>query len=172
MLVTETNGVFVSAVTRSGLLFGVFAFFSNLGLGILLAICTPLCGLVWGIGAGIAAVAWNDRAGGPESPARDGGIAGGIAGVGALAGVVLGMVLMFTVFGGQDAAVELSNEFYGQYGFDLPAGQFDSSLQWVGLAFTACCLGVFNVLILAGAGAAAAAVFAKRRGNETQDLAT
>ncbi len=156
----------MSAATRSGLLFGVFAFFSNLGLGILLAICTPVCGIVWGAGAGIAAVVWSDPSEGPRSPARDGAVAGAIAGAGALLGVVIGLVLQFAVLGGQEAAGQFTSEFYEQFDLYVPATEFDSSLQWVGLSFSACCLGLINLLILAGAGAAAAAIYSSIRGEQ------
>ena len=154
----------MSAAIRSGLLFGFFAFFSNLGLGILLAICTPFCGIVWGVGAGIAAVAWRDESDRVSSPARDGAVAGAIAGAGALIGLIIGLVLQFTVLGGQEAATQLSSEFYEQFGLDIPASAFDSSMQWVGLVISGCCLGLINVAVLAGAGAASAAIFASRRG--------
>ena len=161
----------MSAATRSGLLFGVFAFFSNLGLGILLAICTPVCGIVWGVGAGIGAVVWSDPSEGPRSPARDGAVAGAIAGAGALFGVVIGLVLQFGVLGGQEAAGQLSSDVYERFGLDLPASEFDSSLQWVGLSFTAFCLGLVNLAILAGAGAAAAAVYDSIRGEKPRNQA-
>jgi F0F1-type ATP synthase membrane subunit c/vacuolar-type H+-ATPase subunit K len=164
LLVDLFDEVLVSAATRSGLLFGVFAFFSNLGLGILLAVCTPLCGIVWGIGAGIAAVAWSDGDSSSRSPTRQGAIAGAIAGVGALFGVVIGLLLQFSVLGGQQAASQLSSDFYDQFGLDVPVTEFDSSLQWVGLSFTACCLGLINVVILAGAGALSAGIYGSRRG--------
>lgn len=158
----------MSAATKSGLLFGVFAFFSNLGLGVLLAICTPLCSIVWGIGAGIATIVWSDRTEEITSPARDGAIAGAIAGVGALAGVVIGLILQFAVLGGQQAAMALSTDFYDQFGIDVPATEIDSSMQWIGLSLTACCLGLLNIVLLAGAGAAAAAVYNSTRAEKPQ----
>ena len=156
----------MSAATRSGLLFGVFAFFSNLGLGLLFAFCTPLCGVVWGIGAGIAAVAWSDDSGRPSSPARDGAIAGAIAGVGALLGVVIGMFVLFTFLGGQEAATEAAYDLYDQFGLDMPVAEINNSLQWFSVSVAACCLGLLNVLVMAGAGAVSAAIYGSR-GSET-----
>ena len=157
----------MSAATRSGLLFGVFAFFSNLGLGVLFAFCTPLCGIVWGIGAGIAAVVWSDDPGGPTSPARDGAIAGAIAGVGALLGVVIGMFLLFVFLGGQQAATQATYDLYEQFGLDMPVTEINSSLQWFSVSIAACCLGLLNVAVLAGAGAVSAAVYGARRGESS-----
>jgi hypothetical protein len=153
----------VSAATRSGLLFGIFAFFSNLGLGILLAFCTPLCGIVWGIGAGIAAVAWSDESRGPVSPARDGAIAGAIAGIGALLGVVIGMFVLFALLGGQQAATQAADDLYDQFGLDMPMAEINSSLQWFSVSVVACCLGLLNVAILAGAGALSATIYGSGR---------
>lgn len=45
----------MSAIYKSGLLFGIISLLTNLGVGILMAICTPLCGIVWGAGAGAIA---------------------------------------------------------------------------------------------------------------------
>lgn len=154
----------MTAATRSGLLFGVFAFFSSLGLGVLFAFCAPFCGIVWGIGAGIAAVAWSDDPSGPASPAREGAIAGAIAGVGGLLGVMIGMFALFALMGGQQAAFEATRDLYDQFGLDMPVTEINSSLQWFSVSLAGCCLGLLNVAVLAGTGAISAAIYGSRRG--------
>jgi hypothetical protein len=169
--VTETSGVFVSAATRSGLLFGVFAFFSSLGLGILFPLCAPLCGVVWGIGAGLAAVVWSDPANPDTVSARDGAIAGSISGVGALLGLFIGVILSFAFLGGDQMADEFAAGLSSELGYDMVPADFDSTLQWVGATTSACCLGLVNLAIMASAGAGGAAIYASRNSTRMDNQA-
>ena len=168
MPVTGTSGVFVSAATRSGLLFSLFAFFSSLGLGVLFPLCTPLCGLVWGIGAGLAAVIWSDPENDESVPARDGAFAGALAGLGALLGLGLGMLLSFSVLGGQQMANELSVELSSELGFNVMPSEYDSTFQWVSVTSVACCLGLANLAIMASTGAGGAVVYASKDNTPTE----
>ena len=74
--------------------------------------------------------------------------------------------------GGQQAATEATRELYDEFGLDMPLTEVSSSLQWISVSLAACCLGLLNVAVLAGAGAASAAIFGTRRGdNSVSDAA-
>jgi hypothetical protein len=171
LLVPQPDGIFVSAATRSGLLFGLFAFFSSLGLGILFPLCTPLCGVVWGFGAGLATGAWSDPALADSQPARSGAIAGALAGIGSLLGLIIGVVLQFTVLGGQQTAAEISANLSNEFGYDLAPAEYQSTFQWIGVSFIGCCLGLANLAIMSLAGAGGTAVYTSRRGQEASNQA-
>ncbi|MGD2050555.1 MAG: hypothetical protein PVH03_13725 [Chloroflexota bacterium] len=154
----------MSGTTKSGLLFGVISFLANLGIGILLAICSPLCGIVWGAGAGILSIVWAEPGDTTRTPARSGAIAGGIAGIGAILGLFLGMIFQFTILGGQQTASQVSQQFSEQFGLPTMTGEALPFWQWVGFLLSSCCIGLFNILIMAGAGAAAAHLYSSNRG--------
>jgi hypothetical protein len=151
----------MSGTVRSGLLFGAINFLVNLGLGILLPLCAPFCAIVWGAGAGILSVVWTGKAR-TQSPAQMGATAGAIAGAGAILGLVIGSVLQFTVLGGQERAADLSRQF-GLPVADPNAPGYVAS-QWLGTVGFSCCLGLTNLAILAGIGAAAAHLYASSQG--------
>ena len=151
----------MSGSMRSGLLFGAINFLVNLGLGVLLPLCAPFCAVVWGIGAGILSVVWS----GPErtqSPAQMGATAGAIAGIGATLGLIIGTVLQYTLLGGQERAAELSREL----GLPVanPGDPGFAAGQWIGTVGVSCCLGLTNLAVLAGIGAASAHVYASSQG--------
>jgi hypothetical protein len=154
----------MSATTKSGLLFGVISFLANLGIGVLLAICAPLCGIVWGAGAGILSIIWSEPGDDRSTPARSGAIAGAIAGIGAILGLFLGMIFQFTFLGGQQMASEVSLQFSEQFGLPTMANDVMPFWQWIGLLLSSCCIGLFNILAMAGAGAAAAHLYSTNRG--------
>lgn len=154
----------MSATTKSGLLFGVISFLANLGIGVLLAICAPLCGIVWGAGAGILSIVWSGPVDNGGAPAKSGAIAGGIAGIGAVLGLFIGMIFQFTVLGGQQTATQVSQQLYEQLGLPSMAGDVVPLWQWTGFFLSSCCISLFNVLIMAGAGAAAAHLYGSNRG--------
>jgi hypothetical protein len=144
----------MNGTTKSGGLFAVISFFTNLGMGLLLPICAPLCGVLWGAGAGILSVQWDDGATG-NTPAKNGAFAGGIAGIGGVIGLMIGAIVSFAFLGGADAAAELTRQF-GVEGVD-PSVMAAS--QWTGAIFSGCCIGLFNAGVMAGIGALAANLY-------------
>jgi hypothetical protein len=145
---------------RSGLVVGLLSFLSNLAMGIIFPICAPLCGLIWGAAAGVLSVVWSEPEKGGQSPAQQGATAGAIAGIGGILGLVIGGVLNYTVLGGQEASIELSRQF------GLPADPNDPAYatgQWLGVLGMSCCVGLLNLGVQAGAGAAGAHLYAGRR---------
>lgn len=153
----------MSAATKSGLLFGIISFLANLGIGVLLAICAPFCGIIWGAGAGILSIVWSGVEDNVGTPAKSGAIAGGIAGVGAVLGLFLGMLFQFTFLGGQQVATEVSQQFSEQLGLPSLASDLVPFWQWTGFVLSSCCIGFFNILIMAGAGAVAAHLYGSNR---------
>lgn len=153
----------MTGATRSGLLAGVISFLANLGLGVIFPICGPVCGLVWGTGAGILSVIWTEEPEAKESPARLGAIAGAIAGIGAIAGLMVGILLQFGVLGGQELSADLTRELAREFGLPVSSGDALIVQQWVGAIGAACCIGLANLAVMAGAGALAAQLFASSR---------
>ena len=151
----------MSGSVRSGLLFGAINFLVNLGLGILLPLCAPFCAIVWGAGAGILSVVWTGTAR-TQSPTQMGATAGAIAGIGATLGLVIGTVLQYTVLGGQERAADLSR----QLGLPVanPGDPGYAAGQWLGTLGVSCCLGLTNLAVLAGIGAASAHLYASSQG--------
>lgn len=154
----------MSASTKSGLIFGVISFLANLGIGALLAICSPLCGIIWGAGAGILSIVWSGQDDIRGAPAKSGAIAGGIAGIGAVLGLFIGMIFQFTFLGGQQMASQVSQQITDQFGLPYMAVEMVPFWQWTGFFISSCCIGLFNVLIMAGAGAVAAHLYGSNQG--------
>lgn len=154
----------MSATVKSGLLFGVISFLANLGIGVLLAICAPLCGIVWGAGAGILSIIWSEPGENLRTPARSGAIAGGIAGIGAILGLFVGMIIQFTFLGGQEMASQVSQQFSEQFSLPTTPGGAMPFWQWIGFLISSSCIGFFNILVMASAGAVAAHLYSTNRG--------
>lgn len=153
----------MTGATRSGLLAGVISFLANLGIGVIFPICGPVCGIVWGTGAGILSVVWTEEPVAKESPARLGALAGGIAGIGAIAGLMIGVLLQFGALGGQQVSADLTRELAREFGLPVASGEALIVQQWIGAIGAACCIGLVNVAVMAGAGALAAQLFASSR---------
>lgn len=153
----------MTGATRSGLLAGVISFLANLGIGVIFPICGPVCGVVWGTGAGILSVIWTEEPEAKDSPARLGALAGLIAGIGAIAGLMLGVVIQFGALGGQQVSAELTRDLAREFGLPMSSGDALAVQQWIGAIGMACCIGVINLAVMAGAGALAAQLFASSR---------
>ena len=153
----------MTGATRSGLLAGIISFLANLGLGVLFPLCGPVCGIVWGIGAGILSVVWTEEPEAKESPARLGAVAGAIAGIGAIAGLMLGTIIQFGALGGQEVSAQITRDLAREFGVPVSGGDALAVQQWVGAIGMACCIGVANLVAMAGAGALAAHLFASSR---------
>lgn len=154
----------MNASARSGFAIAILAFMSNLGLGAFIAICTPFCGIVWGGAAGFLAIYWSNAESEEQSPARRGATAGAIAGVGAVLGLLVGLILQVAVLGSQELMMEILQDMSRDFGnLDL-SNEVISLIQWLSLGFTACCLGLLNVVVMAVGGAVAANVYSSSRG--------
>ena len=153
----------MSASARSGFAMGILAFMTNLGVGAFLAICTPFCGIVWGAAAGFLSVYWSDDDLDDQSPARTGATAGAIAGVGAVLGLIVGLVLQFAALGSQEMMTELLLDLFPEISGSGVDGDLLALWQWISLGFTACCLGLVNIAVMAGAGAIAANIYSPSR---------
>ena len=144
----------MTGAMRSGIIFGALAFFTNLAMGILaLNICAPIFGVIWGVAAGIAGIAWTEANGEPKSAAGIGAKAGAIAGVGAFLGLAVGMTLWFSVMGGQETSLDLTRTFADEQGLDLPDSAYMQELARYSLVVATCCFGLVSIAVLSVTGA-------------------
>jgi hypothetical protein len=145
------------------LIFAAVTFLSSLTLGVLLAICVPFLGMVWGAAAGILTVTWSKSVAGELSAmTRAGARAGLLAGVGGVLGLVLGMWIQYTQLGGQEAGVFFAEELSREFDLPLTTGAAFEAQQWIGFYLVSFCLGLLTLALLAGAGALAARLWAGR----------
>jgi hypothetical protein len=144
----------VSGTVRAGLIFGVLAFFSNVALGIFaLNIFTPILGVFWGVGAGIASISWNEDSGLERSASAIGARAGAIAGVGAFLGLAVGMTIWFSIMGGQETSLDLTRTYADEQGLELPGSSYMQDLARYSLVVATCCFGAVSIGVLAATGA-------------------
>jgi hypothetical protein len=109
-------------------------------------VCIPCLALFAGLGGGYLAGQF-DRPGTGSLSARAGASAGAIGGVGALlAHLISGGVAAFTV--GPEGAADLAR----QLGLDT-GGAVNPAVYYGSALGSACCLGLFEIVLLAGLGA-------------------
>jgi hypothetical protein len=155
----------VTGAMKSGIIFGALAFFTNLAMGMLaLNICTPIFGVIWGVAAGIAGIAWTHTIGEPKSAAGIGAKAGAIAGVGAFLGLAVGMTIWFSVMGGQETSLDLTRTFADEQGLDLPDSDYMQELARYSLVVATCCFGLVSVGVLSVTGAIGAYFYDSAQG--------
>lgn len=132
---------------KAGIIAAVVALVLAIGGSLLLAICVPCISLFIGIAAGYLANHF-EPAGEGGGAAKTGAIAGAIGGVGALLGQAMGAVINgFMV--GPEGAMDLGR----QLGIDMPSGMDAMGGYWFGVIGTGCCLGIFDLMLMAGLGA-------------------
>ena len=141
----------MNGTMRSGIIFAVVNFVAGVAMGFIFPLCFPLCGLVFGAGAGYLGNMWN--VGSSEAPAKVGATAGAIAGVGALIGIAIGILVNYLAFG--EANQQLLAE---QFDFELPTGPGAEAGQYIGVGITACCIGIGALVMGAAGGAGGAAI--------------
>ncbi len=148
---------------KSGLIVGAASFI----FGFIATIISPLCAPCVALFAGLAA---GYLAGMFDKPADSGGAAkagaggGAIAGVGALIGGMIASVINVLVVGPQGAA-----ELMRQLGLDT--GPAPDPVVYYASAFgTACCIGLFNIALMAGLGALGSMLWRKTSGNQAPSM--
>jgi hypothetical protein len=133
---------------KSGLILGGIMLVVGSAGGLLLPpfLCIPCLAVVAGLGAGYLAGQF-DRPGPGAAAARTGAGAGAIGGVGALlAHLVAGAGNAYLL--GPEAAVDLARAL------GLDTGSVDNPIAFYGGALAgACCVGLFEVALMAGLGA-------------------
>jgi hypothetical protein len=137
---------------KSGIILGVIGFVLTIGVSIF----SPLCALCIGILLGLAA---GYLAGVFDRPLDSGSAAKRGAGAGALAGflMIFGQLIAAALNAGtmQDTGLQGFNDMFG-------AQPVDAATIWGAQIFAACCIGLLNIGILAGLGAAGGALWGSR----------
>lgn len=129
---------------KSGLIIGVVMLVLSIGTTLITPLCVPCLALLAGVVAGYLAGTF-DKPLASGASAQVGAGAGAIGGVGALLGHLIGGAVNFALVGPQGAA-----ELMGELG--LPTTS-DPTAYYVGAIGGPCCLGLLEVLLMAGLGA-------------------
>lgn len=132
---------------KSGLIIGGVMLVLAIGASLLSPICVPCLALFAGLGAGYLAGMF-DKPSLQNIGVRSGASAGAIGGVGALIGQLIGGGINAVVVGPEGA-----QQFMQQIAPDLATGSTNSAAYYFGVFGSACCIGLFNVAIMAGLGA-------------------
>jgi MFS family permease len=143
-------------MVKSGLIVGVVMLLLALGTALITPICSICIAVLAGLAAGYLANVFEK----PQLPERiigRGAGAGAIAGLVAIIGQIIGAVINATFV--DSAAL---NEILESYGGTMTLTDETMWAAQLGMAF---CIGLFNVAIMAGLGAAGAMIWRQRQGN-------
>jgi hypothetical protein len=133
---------------KSGLITAGVMLVLAIGVSLLSPICVPCLAIFVGLGAGYLAGLF-DKPASNGAVAKAGAAAGAIGGVGAIVGHLIGGVINVFIVGPEKAM-----ELMRQWGF--PSDMLDSSnptAYYAGAFGGACCVGLVDLLLLAGLGA-------------------
>jgi hypothetical protein len=132
---------------KAGIIAAIIALILAIGGSLLLALCVPCISIFIGVGAGYLACHY-EPSGDSGSAAKTGAIAGAIGGIGALIGQATGAIINGVLVG-----PEAAMDFGRQLGLDVPMGGDMTAGYWVGIIGTGCCMGILDLLLMAGLGA-------------------
>lgn len=132
---------------KSGLIIGGVMLVLAIGGSLLSPLCVPCLALFAGLGAGYLAGMF-DKPGLQNAGVRSGASAGAIGGVGGLIGQLIGGGLNAVIVGPQGA-----QDLLRQISPDLVTGSTDPTAYYIGVFGSACCIGIFNIALMAGLGA-------------------
>ncbi len=115
-----------------------------IGLSLLSPLCVPCLSIFVGLASGflgcVMAKPTDDG-----SSKKTGAIVGGLGGIGAFLGHIIGSVINATQMG-----PEGSQQLFEQLG--LPSTSLDPNAYYAGLAASTLCLGILDIILLAGLG--------------------
>jgi hypothetical protein len=132
---------------KSSLIFGIIAFVLGAGFTLLSPICVPCVAIFLGLGAG-AVAGFFDKPPNSNASVKTGALSGVFSGIGAILGQLVGAGVNAAIVGPQEA-----QQIMNQFGLTLPtSGNFGAG-YYFGVFGSACCVGLFDVLIMAGLGA-------------------
>jgi len=131
-------------MVKAGLILGVVMLILGIGGSLITPICVPCIALMAGLGTGYLASVFDRRATSSDA-AKIGAGAGAIAGVGALLGQIIGGILNALIVGAEGAAAVA--EAWG-----LPVAP-DPNIYYVSFIGAGVCIGIVDVVIMAGLGA-------------------
>lgn len=144
-------------MVKAGLLGAAIGFIYIMSLTLVSPFCTLCFTPLLGIGVGYLA-GWFDAPVSPETSLYRGGIAGGIAGFGVVVGQMAATVVNAILVTNSEQLPQLMREV------GLAEFMFTDSAQYWEATMTANSIcGVFNLLLLAGLGAAGGLVWFQRR---------
>jgi len=152
---------------KSGLILGVVALLLAIGAALLSPLCVPCLTLLLGLGAGYLAGAF-DKPSEKRGSTKSGAIAGAIGGAGALIGQAVGAVINSQLVG-PGGAIQLIR----QLGIQLPSGATPADIAtgyWGGVIGSTCCLGLFDVALMAGLGALGGLLWWQMSGSKRSGL--
>ena len=129
---------------KSGLIIGVVMIVLALGSTLVSPLCAPCVALLAGLGAGYLAGVF-DKPLASGASAKSGAAAGALGGIGAVIGGTLGGVGNMLIVGPDKTAALLRQ-------MGLPADSSGPS-YYLGALGAPCCIGLFNVALMAGLGA-------------------
>jgi hypothetical protein len=130
---------------KSGLIVGGVSFILAILAG---AVVSPLCGLCVGVVAGLAAgyvAGLFDKPADSSASTKAGAGAGAIAGIGGLIGLVVAGGINAIIVGPEGAAQVVQS-----FGLETTADPTTYYISAIGLP---CCIGLFNIALMAGLGA-------------------
>ena len=131
---------------KSGLIFGAIATLLSVVAALVSPLCVPCLAIFLGLGAGYLAGVFDkpiDNGG----ASRAGALGGLISGIGALLGQLIGAGINGAIVGPENAS-----RIIEQLGLPNAGGDFSTS-YWCGLIGGGCCLGIFDIALMAGLGA-------------------
>ena len=131
---------------RSGLILGAVALFVAAGATLISPVCAPCAVIFLGLGAGYLAGVF-DKPSTSSATSRVGAIGGAVGGAGAVLGQIAGAVINSLVLGPQN----LQN-IYQNLGLPTGGPGFTQG-YWVGVAGSAICFSLVDVVLMAGFGA-------------------
>ena len=132
---------------KSALIIGLAALALAVGASLISPLCVPCLALFAGLAAGYLTGTF-EKPSSNANAAKRGTLAGVIGGIGALLGQAIGAAINASMVG-PDQALELMR----QWGFDTQfSGDYETS-YWLALAGSACCMGILDVVLMAGLGA-------------------
>jgi hypothetical protein len=135
-------------MVKAGIIAAVVALVLAIGGSLFMGICVPCISIFIGVAAGYLACHY-EPAGDNGSAAKSGAIAGAIGGIGALLGQAIGSVIT-GVTAGPEAGMDMMRQFGWEMPTDVP---IPDAYFWIGVVGGGCCIGVFDLLLMAGLGA-------------------
>jgi hypothetical protein len=149
-------------VIKAGLIVGLISLFLAVGLALLSPVCVPCMTLLFGLGAGFLAGAFDRPSEGKET-LRCGAFAGVIGGMGAMLGQFIGAVINSMIIGPEGTA-----QLMKDLGFQpADAAGFESG-YWIGIVGSTMCFGFLDLVLMAGFGALGALIWGKLVRNKKQ----
>jgi hypothetical protein len=143
-------------MVKSGLIVGAVMLLLALGTTLISPICSICVAVFAGLAAGYLANVF-ERPQMPERIVARGAGAGAIAGALAVIGQIIGGVINAST-----ADIGLLNQMFESLGGTF---EFTNESIWVAQLGMAFCVGLFNIALMAGLGAAGAMIYRQRQGN-------